>query len=102
MTHRTSTKGLWLTLFILWTGLIFYFAWVEYRNQEQLIISMARSETLGSFNKDLLYRRWAAKQGGVYVIVSDYTPPNPYLDHVPNRDVVTTDGNTSRWSIPLI
>ncbi|EAT14628.1 EAL domain-containing protein [Desulfuromonas acetoxidans] len=92
MTHRTSTKGLWLTLFILWTGLIFYFAWVEYRNQEQLIISMARSETLGSFNKDLLYRRWAAKQGGVYVIVSDYTPPNPYLDHVPNRDVVTTDG----------
>nr|WP_320051410.1 EAL domain-containing protein [uncultured Desulfuromonas sp.] len=92
MTHRTSTKGLWLTLFILWTGLIFYFAWVEYRNQEQLIVGMAKAETLGSFNKDLVYRRWAAKQGGVYVPVSAYTPPNPYLDHVPNRDVVTTDG----------
>jgi hypothetical protein len=38
------------------------------------------------------YRLWAAMQGGVYVPPSDKTPPNPYLAHIPNRDVETTEG----------
>nr|WP_320050258.1 EAL domain-containing protein [uncultured Desulfuromonas sp.] len=92
MTHRTSTKGLWLTLFVLWSGLVLYVAWSEYHSQDRLIMDLAKAEAEGSFNKDLVYRRWAAKQGGVYVSVSDYTPPNPFLAHVPQRDVVTTDG----------
>jgi len=92
MTHRTSTKGLWFTLFVLWSGLIFYGAWSEYTSQQQLIIDLAKAEAAGSFNKDVVYRRWAAKQGGLYVPVSDHTPPNPHLDHVPHRDVVTREG----------
>ncbi len=92
MTHRTSTKGLWLTLFVVWTGLVLYFVWTEYRYQEEMIVDLAKAEAVGSFNKDLVYRRWAAKQGGVYVPVSEHTPPNPNLAHVPHRDVVTTHG----------
>lgn len=44
------------------------------------------------FNKDLVFRRWSAMQGGVYIPPSPNTPPNPYLEDIPKRDVVTTDG----------
>jgi PAS domain S-box-containing protein len=44
------------------------------------------------FDKDVLYRRWNAAHGGVYVQVSDQTPPNPYLSQVPERDVRTPSG----------
>ncbi len=36
-------------------------------------------------------RLWNAEHGGVYVPVSESTPPNPYLS-VSHRDLVTTDG----------
>jgi diguanylate cyclase (GGDEF)-like protein/PAS domain S-box-containing protein len=42
-----------------------------------------------SFEKDVVYRRWAAEHGGVYVPVTDQTPPNPYLSHIPERDIET-------------
>ena len=45
-----------------------------------------------NFDKDLLYRRWASKHGGVYVPVTPETPPNPYLEHVAERDITTPSG----------
>jgi hypothetical protein len=45
-----------------------------------------------SVKKDILYRHWNADKGGVYVLVSDKTPPNPYLSDMPERDLTTTDG----------
>ena len=44
------------------------------------------------YEKDLLYRQWNAAHGGVYVPVSDNTPPNPYLSHIPERDLRTPSG----------
>lgn len=52
----------------------------------------AKIEANTRFNKDILYRRWVAMHGGVYVPVSANTPPNPYLAFLPERDVVTTTG----------
>lgn len=52
----------------------------------------ARIEGKASYNKDLLYRRWAASHGGVYVPVTDSTPPSPYLSFIPDRDIETTSG----------
>lgn len=43
------------------------------------------------FNHLVTMRHWNAEQGGVYVPISEQTPPNPYLD-VPERDIVTVDG----------
>ena len=45
-----------------------------------------------ALEKDLLYRRWAARQGGVYVPESSWTPPNPHLSHIPERDITTPSG----------
>jgi two-component system, NtrC family, sensor kinase len=43
------------------------------------------------FRMVLLTRNWNASHGGVYVPITERTPPNPYLE-VPRRDVMTTDG----------
>ncbi len=44
------------------------------------------------FAKDLVYRRWNAGHGGVYVPVSESSPPNPYLAHVEEREIETPSG----------
>ncbi|MGE5608528.1 MAG: EAL domain-containing protein [Bacillota bacterium] len=41
--------------------------------------------------KDVSYRRWVQKNGGVYVPVSKSSPPNEYLQ-VPERDITTPSG----------
>jgi len=53
----------------------------------------ARVQARASFAQDVLYRRWNAMHGGVYVPVSDETAPNPHLD-VEHRDIPHPDGRT--------
>jgi signal transduction histidine kinase len=53
---------------------------------------MAAVEARSAFEKDLLYRRWNAAHGGVYVPVTADHPPNPALAGVAGRDIVTTEG----------
>jgi len=53
---------------------------------------MARKEALIHFNKDLAARLWASSHGGVYVPATAETPPNPFLNQLPDRDVKTPDG----------
>lgn len=53
---------------------------------------MARNEAIANFNKDLSLRFWASKHGGVYVPVTDETQPNPFLSHIPDRDIKTPSG----------
>jgi PAS domain S-box-containing protein len=75
----------------LWTGCIAAsLLWNLYEQREK-ILEMARKSAQITFENDVLYRRWAARQGGVYVPVSEHTPPNPYL-HVPDRDMTTSSG----------
>ena len=75
----------------LWTGcLAASLAW-NLHEQRQKTVEIARISAQVTFDNDLLYRRWAAQQGGVYVPVSEHTRPNPYLN-VPDRDVTTTSG----------
>jgi len=77
---------------LFWIGLVAgsYF-WYSHHVEES-IMNLAVGEARASFEKDLVYRRWVSRQGGVYVTRSEHTPPNPYLAHVPGRDVTTTTG----------
>ena len=61
-------------------------------NLEKQVVSLATIEALSNWNKDQAFRRWATRHGGLYVKPDERTPPNPYLDHLPNRDVETTKG----------
>lgn len=80
-----------LIIIVIWTaGVIISLGWNIYQLKES-ILDVARTSAEINYDKDLLYRRWAAKQGGVYVPVSEMTPANPYLK-VPNRDIKTSNG----------
>ena len=77
---------------LIWLVLVaasYYFSWAK---DNELVQQMAITEARGSYNKDLVYRRWTAAQGGVYVPINAQYPPNPYLSEIPNRDIVTQQG----------
>lgn len=44
-----------------------------------------------SFDRDVTIRRWAARQGGLYVPETKETPSNPYLE-VPDKNIQTPSG----------
>lgn len=54
--------------------------------------SLAKNEAVVSVKKDLAYRFWISSHGGIYVPITKRTPVNPYLLHLKNRDVHTSDG----------
>ncbi|MBF0266635.1 MAG: DUF3365 domain-containing protein, partial [Gammaproteobacteria bacterium] len=78
---------IWLILIL---ALIFWSLYQTYNKTYDIARNQARS----LFTKDVIYRHWSASHGGVYVPVSDKTPPNPYLKNIKRRDVTTTDGQT--------
>lgn len=80
-----------LVLAVIWTAILSAFATWELYSLSLSALESARIEARASFNKDLLYRRWAALHGGVYVPVSEDTLPNPYLK-VPEREITTPSG----------
>ena len=77
----------------LWTGGVAGSLLWNLHVQAERTLEMARQSAQITFDNDVLYRRWSARQGGVYVPVSEYTPANPYL-RVPERDVTTTTGKS--------
>ncbi len=71
-------------------GVVASFA-LDWRQTENNMASVARERGAVLFRLLELARDWNAGHGGVYVPVTDATPPNPYLEH-PRRDLRTTDG----------
>jgi PAS domain S-box-containing protein len=62
--------------------------WNLLQHRREAII-IARHIALTNYERDVLYRRWAAIHGGIYVPVTPDTPPTPYLAHEPERDIIT-------------
>ncbi|MEK6743290.1 MAG: ATP-binding protein [Nitrospirota bacterium] len=65
--------------------------WSIYQDRRQ-VAEVALKEVRTIFDKDRAFRLWATKHGGVYVPVTDETLPNPYLSHVPERDIRLPSG----------
>jgi len=84
-----STSVFLVIIFSLLIGFSLYW---NITNLNQAKVELATAEAKANWNKDQALRNWATKHGGVYVKPDKRTPPNPYLAHLPNRDVVTTDG----------
>jgi len=84
--------GLAWGLITLWTALVAASLLWNIHQARQTAIDLARAEAHLSYNKDLSYRLWAAGHGGVYVPVTPQTPPNPYLSHIKERDILTPSG----------
>ncbi|MCX6901520.1 MAG: PAS domain S-box protein [Verrucomicrobia bacterium] len=75
-----------------WTVVSLLFAAFEYAGARHEAVDMAHVNAENSFQKDVAYRHWAAMHGGVYVPVTEKTPPNPLLADWPERDITTPSG----------
>jgi len=82
-------SGLWAAL---WTITIALSGFWNISNLKNQAVFLATSEARAHWNKDQAFRKWATKHGGVYVKPDERTPPSPYLAHLQDRDVETSDG----------
>ncbi|MCX7173214.1 MAG: DUF3365 domain-containing protein [Proteobacteria bacterium] len=92
MKPTTQLSGASVAAMIVWTAMMACLvAWnwhIASRHAEQL----AKKEARIHFDKDLAFRRWATRHGGVYVPIDERTPPNPGLAQIPERDIETPSG----------
>ncbi|MFO7749404.1 MAG: PAS domain S-box protein [Desulfobacteraceae bacterium] len=92
LTISLNTNRLVLTAAVIWIALLaasLAWNWHQVKNTTR---TLAENEARAYFEKDIAYRHWAAMHGGVYVQPTETTPPNPYLEDLPDRDVTTTGG----------
>ena len=77
---------------VIWSTIIVgSLAWNLHGVRHEMLVQV-RAEARTAFDKDIVYRGWAAEHGGVYAPVSEDTPPNPYLSHLKERDITTPSG----------
>jgi PAS domain S-box-containing protein len=89
---KSSSIRPWFTaLNVSWTILIIVMGISQYMSVRRIMVDMAENEARTLVAKDLQYRLWAARHGGVYAPVTAANQPNEYL-HVPERDIDTPSG----------
>lgn len=77
---------------IVWTDVLgASLLWSLYQHQ-QTIEDTARVTARTAFEKDVIYRAWNSAHGGVFVPITDETPPNPDLPAEVDRVIVGDDG----------
>lgn len=81
----------WVLLGV-WTVVVAASLILNLAQQRRETLDLVYTTAITLYEKDLLYRRWAAGHGGVYVPVTAATPPSPYLSHLPERDILTPSG----------
>lgn len=99
MTSTNSSKSRFFnlmrytwTLLGVWTFILAGLMTKEFFDIRQQTNAIALNTARAHLNKDTSFRLWGALHGGVYVPVLDDTPPNPYLAHYPDRDIITPSG----------
>ncbi|OGG96803.1 MAG: hypothetical protein A2527_00725 [Candidatus Lambdaproteobacteria bacterium RIFOXYD2_FULL_50_16] len=75
----------------LWSLVILTSLHINVSHEKRVTLDLALHAARAAYFKDLAFRHWATEHGGVYVPITERTPPNPYLK-VPERDVVTPSG----------
>lgn len=81
----------YILAFVVWSLLVAGSLTWNIQQQARESMSMAIATARTNISKDIHFRKWVASHGGVYVVPSEKTPPNPYIK-LPERDVVTTTG----------
>ncbi|MHC4396397.1 MAG: PAS domain-containing protein [Planctomycetota bacterium] len=91
-TRLRVLRNYFWALLALWTtlvGLVLLWSLAHQRIETE---EAARIQGRAAFEKDLVYRRWVASHGGVYVPVTEQTSPNLYLSGIEERDIITPSG----------
>lgn len=76
----------------IWTLFIICLTWANINQERSQSVNLAINTANAALAKDKMFRFWATSHGGVYVPPTDRTPPNPHLEHIPDRDITTLKG----------
>lgn len=79
-------------LSFVWGCILYFIASNNITNYNDTNLEAIKLFSRTTLQQNLMYRKWNAGHGGVYVPITDTTNPNPYLSAIPNRDIETTDG----------
>jgi len=88
---RRIRRYVWYFIAV-WTLLLATSALITFKGDKETLMRLAQSEARAAINRDLIYRSWGSSHGGVYAPVTGNNPPNPYLSHIPERDITTPSG----------
>ncbi len=89
--YRRLRAFFWSSTILLTIVLALLLYWIS-RQIKNDVIEIATMQARSSFQKDALYIRWAAMQGGVYVPESFHTPPDSLLDSLLEKSALTPSG----------
>ncbi|MEE8403616.1 MAG: ATP-binding protein [Candidatus Hydrothermarchaeaceae archaeon] len=81
-------------LAVVWTLIVAASLVWNVAHMNQNTLEEARIQARVAYDKDVVYRYWNAKHGGVYVPVTEETQPSPYMSHLSERDITTPSGRT--------
>jgi signal transduction histidine kinase len=76
-----------IVLVAFWTLCVGASLWINIDRTYRYAEESAKLQARTAFDKDIIYRRWNSRLGGVYAKVTEITPPNPYLERDPERDL---------------
>lgn len=91
-TQNNLKKAGW-AMFLVWTASLTVLFILANRHVIKETRVRALAQAQANLNKDVAFRNWATMHGGLYVPVTENTPPNPYLAHIITRDIQSTDGS---------
>ncbi len=102
---RYPRSRLWIyitAIAVLWSVVVAVSLISNLRQQRQETLEVAREAARTAHERDVIYRRWNAQHGGVYVPVTEETQPNPYLASLTDRpiEVRAYPGDTQASSDP--
>jgi len=77
---------------VSWTIICLLATFWNYLEIHDNSLDLVQKEARTILDKDQALRYWATDHNGVYVPATEATPPNPYLSHIPERDLLTPGG----------
>ncbi|MBF0553996.1 MAG: DUF3365 domain-containing protein, partial [Nitrospirae bacterium] len=84
-------KRYWVFPVMLWAALVAVSLVWNLSSVKRQSISTVKNQARAMFELIEMTRLWNSRHGGVYVPITEATPPNPYLN-IPEREIVTREG----------
>jgi diguanylate cyclase (GGDEF)-like protein/PAS domain S-box-containing protein len=92
MSDRPTALRYTLFAALFWSAALAASFYSNVERAREQVMDMAYAEARTNLNKDIVFRRWATRHGGVYVPLTAAQQSVPWMAHVPGREVTTTDG----------
>ena len=81
-----------IALAITWTMIIVGLTLWNFNQEQETTRKLAASQARAHISKDSAVRLWATRYGRIYVPAGELYSPDPYLAHIPERDLTSPNG----------